>query len=84
MGGLLILLSLLISVLLWANLENRLVWIVVGVTVGYGILGFLDDYQKVTKKRNEAGLSARTKLARQLVIATRRCRSRSTPTPLRR
>jgi phospho-N-acetylmuramoyl-pentapeptide-transferase len=69
MGGLLILLSLLISVLLWANLENRLVWIVVGVTVGYGILGFLDDYQKVTKKKNEAGLSARAKLAAQLLIA---------------
>ena len=64
MGGLLILLSLLISVLLWANLENRLVWIVVGVTVLYGMLGFIDDYQKVTKKRNEAGLSARAKLAR--------------------
>jgi phospho-N-acetylmuramoyl-pentapeptide-transferase len=69
MGGLLILLSLLISVLLWANLENRLVWIVVGVTIGYGILGFLDDYQKVTKKKNEAGLSARAKLAAQLLIA---------------
>ena len=69
MGGLLILLSLLISVLLWANLENRLVWIVVGVTVLYGVLGFIDDYQKVTKKRNEAGLSARAKLAAQLLIA---------------
>jgi phospho-N-acetylmuramoyl-pentapeptide-transferase len=69
MGGLLILLSLVISVLLWANLENRLVWIVLGVTVLYGVLGFLDDYQKVTKKRNEAGLSARTKLAAQLLIA---------------
>jgi phospho-N-acetylmuramoyl-pentapeptide-transferase len=70
MGGLLILLSLLISVLLWANLANRLVWIVVGVTVAYGILGFLDDYQKVTKKRNEAGLSARAKMLGQVVIAT--------------
>ena len=70
MGGLLILLSLLISVLLWANLENRLVWIVVGVTVAYGTLGFIDDYQKVTRKRNEAGLSARTKILGQIVIAT--------------
>ena len=69
MGGLLILLSLVISVLLWANLENRLVWIVLGVTVLYGVLGFLDDYQKVTKQRNEAGLSARAKLAAQLLIA---------------
>jgi phospho-N-acetylmuramoyl-pentapeptide-transferase len=70
MGGLLILLSLLVSTLLWANLENRLVWIVIGVTVGYGILGFIDDYQKVTKKRNEAGLSARAKLVAQFAIAT--------------
>ena len=70
MGGLLILLSLLISVLLWANLENRLVWIVLGVTVAYGTLGFIDDYQKVTRKRNEAGLSARAKMLGQIVIAT--------------
>jgi len=69
MGGLLILLSLLTAVLLWSNLENRLVWIVVGVTVGYGFLGFLDDYRKVTKKRNEAGLSARAKIAWQVAIA---------------
>jgi len=69
MGGLLILLSLLTAVLLWSNLENRLVWIVVGVTVGYGFLGFLDDYRKVTKKRNEAGLSARAKMAGQIAIA---------------
>jgi phospho-N-acetylmuramoyl-pentapeptide-transferase len=70
MGGLLILLSLLVSVLLWSNLENRLVWIVVGVTVAYGLLGFLDDYQKVTRRRNEAGLSARAKMACQVLIAT--------------
>lgn len=69
MGGLLILLSLLTAVLLWSNLENRLVWIVVGVTVAYGLLGFVDDYRKVTQKRNEAGLSARAKLAAQIVIA---------------
>jgi phospho-N-acetylmuramoyl-pentapeptide-transferase len=70
MGGLLILLSLLVSVLLWSNLQNRLVWIVVGVTVGYGLLGFLDDYKKVTRRRNEAGLSARTKMLGQIVIAS--------------
>jgi phospho-N-acetylmuramoyl-pentapeptide-transferase len=70
MGGLLILLSLLVSTLLWANLTNRLVWIVIGVTFGYGLLGFVDDYQKVTKKRNEAGLSARAKLVFQFAIAT--------------
>jgi phospho-N-acetylmuramoyl-pentapeptide-transferase len=69
MGGLLILLSLLVSVLLWSNLTNRLVWIVIGVTVGYGALGFVDDYQKVTKRRNEAGLTARAKILGQIVIA---------------
>jgi len=70
MGGLLILLSLLVSVLLWSNLQNRFVWIVVGVTVGYGFLGFLDDYRKVTKRRNEAGLSARAKMLAQIAIAS--------------
>ncbi|RIL06737.1 MAG: phospho-N-acetylmuramoyl-pentapeptide-transferase [Proteobacteria bacterium] len=70
MGGLLILLSLVVSTLLWSNLTNRLVWVVLGVTVLYGLLGFIDDYQKVTRKRNEAGLSARAKLAAQLSIAT--------------
>jgi phospho-N-acetylmuramoyl-pentapeptide-transferase len=70
MGGLLILLSLLVSVLLWSNLENRLVWIVVGVTFGYGLLGFLDDYQKVRSRRNEAGLSARAKMLAQVAIAS--------------
>ena len=44
MGGLLILLSLLVSVFLWSNLDERGVWILVGLTVGYGVLGFIDDY----------------------------------------
>ena len=47
MGGLLILLSLIVSVLLWSNLDSRFVWIVLGLTVGYGLLGFVDDYAKV-------------------------------------
>ena len=61
MGGLLILLSLLVSVLLWSNLDNRFVWIVVLVTVGFGLLGFIDDYAKV-RKRHSAGISGRMKL----------------------
>jgi phospho-N-acetylmuramoyl-pentapeptide-transferase len=69
MGGLLILLSLLVSVLLWSNLTNRLVWIVVGVTVAYGVLGFVDDYRKVTRGRNEAGVPGRIKMLWQVVIA---------------
>jgi phospho-N-acetylmuramoyl-pentapeptide-transferase len=69
MGGLLILVSLLVSVLLWSNLTNRLVWIVTGVTAAYGLLGFIDDYRKVRQRDNEAGLSARAKLGWQLLIA---------------
>jgi len=68
MGGLLILLSLIVSVLLWSNLDNRFVWIVMGVTVGYGLLGFIDDYQKV-KQRHSGGISARMKLFWQTALA---------------
>jgi phospho-N-acetylmuramoyl-pentapeptide-transferase len=68
MGGLLILLSLLVSVLLWSNLDNRFVWTVVGVTVGYGALGFADDYRKVTR-RHSGGIPGRVKLLCQTGIA---------------
>ena len=68
MGGLLILLSLLIAVLLWSDLRNRMVWIVVGLTVGYGVLGFVDDYRKV-KQRKSDGISARAKLFWQFLLA---------------
>jgi phospho-N-acetylmuramoyl-pentapeptide-transferase len=68
MGGLLILLSLVVSVLLWSELDNRLTWIVLGLTVGYGILGFIDDYQKVTQGHS-GGISARQKLFWQSLLA---------------
>jgi phospho-N-acetylmuramoyl-pentapeptide-transferase len=68
MGGLLILLSLVVSVLLWSELDNRFVWIVLGLTMGYGVLGFVDDYKKVTEG-SSAGVSARTKLLWQTVLA---------------
>jgi phospho-N-acetylmuramoyl-pentapeptide-transferase len=68
MGGLLILLSLLVSVLLWSNLDNRFVWIVIGITSGYGVLGFIDDYRKV-KEGHSAGISARAKLFWQTLMA---------------
>ena len=68
MGGLLILLSLLVSVLLWSNLDNRFVWTVLGVTVGYGLLGFIDDYRKV-RQGHSAGISGKTKLFWQTAIA---------------
>ncbi len=67
MGGVLILLALVLSTLLWADLRNGLVWAVLFVTVGYGGLGFADDWLKVTK-RNTKGVSARMKLVVQAVI----------------
>jgi phospho-N-acetylmuramoyl-pentapeptide-transferase len=68
MGGLLILLSLLVSVLLWSNLDNRFVWTVVAVTVGFGLLGFIDDYQKV-RQGHSRGISGRMKLFWQTALA---------------
>ena len=68
MGGVLILLSLTLSVLLWADLRNGFVWAVLFVTLGYGALGFADDWLKVTK-RNTKGVSGRQKLVAQAGIA---------------
>jgi phospho-N-acetylmuramoyl-pentapeptide-transferase len=68
MGGVLILLSLSVSVLLWADLRNGFVWAVLFVTLGYGALGFVDDWLKVTK-RNTKGVSGRAKLVAQAGIA---------------
>jgi phospho-N-acetylmuramoyl-pentapeptide-transferase len=68
MGGTLILLAILVSTLLWADLRSLFVWIVVGVTTAYGLLGFADDYRKLILK-NPKGLSARQKLFWQLLIA---------------
>ena len=68
MGGLLILLSLAVSVLLWADLSNRAIWIVLGLTLSYGVLGFVDDYIKV-QEGHSAGIRARTKLLWQCLLA---------------
>jgi phospho-N-acetylmuramoyl-pentapeptide-transferase len=68
MGGLLILLALIVSVLLWSELDNRFVWIVLGLTASYGLLGFIDDYKKV-REGSSAGVSARTKLLWQTILA---------------
>jgi phospho-N-acetylmuramoyl-pentapeptide-transferase len=67
MGGLMILLSLVITTLLWADLRNIYVWVVMLVTLGFGFLGFLDDYLKVSK-RNSKGLAGRWKLLGQFVF----------------
>ena len=68
MGGLLILLALVVSVLLWSELDNRFVWILLGLTTGYGVLGFVDDYKKV-REGSSAGVSARMKLVWQTTLA---------------
>ena len=67
MGGLLILVALTVSTLLWADLRNGYVWAVLLVTLGFGALGFADDWLKVTK-RNTKGVSARQKLVAQWLI----------------
>jgi phospho-N-acetylmuramoyl-pentapeptide-transferase len=68
MGGLMILSSLTITTLLWANLANPYVWVVLGVTLAFGAIGFIDDYKKVTK-RSVDGFSRRTRFALELGIA---------------
>ena len=68
MGGLLILISVSVSVLLWMNLRNPYVWACLLVTAGFGLIGFLDDYDKV-KKAHHAGLSGKTRLALEFLIA---------------
>jgi phospho-N-acetylmuramoyl-pentapeptide-transferase len=68
MGGFMILAAITISTLLWADLRDVYVWVVLGVTLGYGALGFLDDYAKVTKQTS-AGLTSVQKLIFQFVIA---------------
>ena len=68
MGGLLILISVATSVLLWMDLRNIYVWACLAVTAGFGLIGWLDDYDKV-KKAHHAGLSGKTRLALEFVIA---------------
>ena len=68
MGGLLILAALTLGTLLWARLDNGYVWIVLLVTLGFALIGFADDYAKVTKQHH-AGLSGRVRLLIGLLIS---------------
>jgi phospho-N-acetylmuramoyl-pentapeptide-transferase len=72
MGGLMILSGLVVSALLWANLESRYVWIILFVTIGFGAIGFYDDYLKVTKQSHK-GFSSRMRLACEFAIALVAC-----------
>jgi phospho-N-acetylmuramoyl-pentapeptide-transferase len=67
MGGALVLIAILITTLLWADLSNRFVWVVLMVTFGFGAIGWVDDYRKVVKN-NPKGLSAREKFFWQSLI----------------
>jgi phospho-N-acetylmuramoyl-pentapeptide-transferase len=67
MGGLLILIPTVVATLLWADLNNEYVWIVLFVTFAYGLLGFLDDYYKVTKRSSD-GLSGRARLGIEFAV----------------
>lgn len=68
MGGLMILTALTLSILLWMNLANPFVWACLCVTLGFGAIGFLDDYDKV-RKASTAGISGRTRLLLEFLIA---------------
>jgi phospho-N-acetylmuramoyl-pentapeptide-transferase len=67
MGGTLILIAIAVSTLLWADLSNRYIWVILLVTLGYGLIGFIDDYKKVIMG-NSDGLSARMKYFWQSVV----------------
>ena len=67
MGGALIILALVSATLLWCDLRSTLVWLTLLVTVGFGAIGFVDDYLKLSRK-NKKGLSGRLKLLGQFVI----------------
>src|SRR5437870_4738750 len=67
MGGVLIIISIVIPTLLWADLRYTSVWVAIAALLGYGWIGFLDDYAKITKQRN-LGLTARRKLAYQFAM----------------
>jgi phospho-N-acetylmuramoyl-pentapeptide-transferase len=72
MGGLMILSGLLVSTLLWANPKSPYVWVVLGVTLSFGLIGFYDDYLKITKQTH-AGFAGRTRLFVEAAIAVAAC-----------
>ncbi len=68
MGGILIILCILISVFLWGDLKNMYIWVMVASLAGFGLIGFFDDYLKITKK-NHKGLRAIYKFGNQIILA---------------
>jgi phospho-N-acetylmuramoyl-pentapeptide-transferase len=72
MGGFLVLLALTVSILLWADLRNPYVWIVLGMTVSFGLIGFFDDYRKLMR-RSPHGVPGRVKLLIEIILAAAAC-----------
>jgi len=72
MGGLMILSGIVVATVLWANPANPYVWIVLGVTLGFGLVGFYDDYLKVTRQ-SHGGFPARTRILAEALIAAAAC-----------
>src|SRR4051812_48901991 len=68
MGGVLIIVSIVLPTLLWANLRNRYVWLAILATIAYAAIGFADDYLKVVHRRN-LGLSSREKIGLQILVS---------------
>jgi phospho-N-acetylmuramoyl-pentapeptide-transferase len=69
MGGSLILFSMVLSTVLWCDLTNGLIWMLLTITVGYGVIGFIDDSLKISK-RSSAGIPGKVKLGLQVLIGT--------------
>ncbi len=69
MGGLMILLGVTVATLLWANWANPYVWIVLGVTLAFGAIGFYDDFMKVTRRSAAHGFTGKVRLALEFAIA---------------
>ncbi len=69
MGGLMILMGVTVATLLWANWSSEYIWIVLGVTLAYGAIGFVDDYLKVSRQKTKHWFSGRIKLVLELGVA---------------
>jgi phospho-N-acetylmuramoyl-pentapeptide-transferase len=68
MGGVLILVSVILSVLMWGDLSNKYIWVMLLATFGFGMIGFIDDYLKA-RSRSAEGMRARNKFASQIILA---------------
>ena len=68
MGGLMILIGIIVSTLMWADLKNIYIWIVLFVCTSLGLLGFIDDYLKI-KFKNSSGINAKVKFFGQFLIS---------------